>query len=189
MLYLLTLIGILATAVTFVYDEAILTWVVGIQTPILTQFMMVITYVGALYAGIPLLLMIIYAAEKRNKEVFWNSLAAILITIVITWMLKLFFNRDRPTDTAFGFYDEAFKSFPSGHASISFAVFSTLADYHRKYSVVFYVFAALVAFSRVYLGAHYGSDVIFGAMLGILFSTLTIEAGIGNKLKKALFKK
>lgn len=60
-------------------------------------------------------------------------------------------------------------SFPSGHAASSFACAATLARFvPRRVAVGLYVLAALIAFSRVYVGVHYPLDVIAGAVLGLL---------------------
>lgn len=59
-------------------------------------------------------------------------------------------------------------SFPSGHATTSFACAATLARFvSRRVAVAFFALAALIAFSRVYVGAHYPSDVVAGALLGL----------------------
>lgn len=57
-------------------------------------------------------------------------------------------------------------SFPSGHASNAFMVGVFFADRFRRKRYVFYSLAALVAFSRVYLGLHYPGDVVAGGILG-----------------------
>jgi undecaprenyl-diphosphatase len=63
-------------------------------------------------------------------------------------------------------------SFPSGHAASSFACAATLARFApRRVAVALYVLAALIAFSRVYVGVHYPLDVIAGAVLGLLIAT------------------
>jgi undecaprenyl-diphosphatase len=64
-------------------------------------------------------------------------------------------------------------SFPSGHAASSFACAATLARFapRRAVAVTLYVLAALIAFSRVYVGVHYPLDVIAGAVLGVLVAT------------------
>jgi undecaprenyl-diphosphatase len=57
-------------------------------------------------------------------------------------------------------------SFPSGHAATSFAVASIIGHYSRRAAVPAFLLAALVAFSRIYVGVHYPSDVLGGAVLG-----------------------
>jgi undecaprenyl-diphosphatase len=62
-------------------------------------------------------------------------------------------------------------SFPSGHAATSFACAATLARFApRRVAVLLYVLAALIAYSRVYVGVHYPLDVLGGAVLGLLIA-------------------
>ena len=58
-------------------------------------------------------------------------------------------------------------SFPSGHAATAFAAATVLAAFYPRLRVPAFALAAVVAFSRVYLGVHFWLDVICGALLGI----------------------
>jgi undecaprenyl-diphosphatase len=67
-------------------------------------------------------------------------------------------------------------SFPSGHAATAFAGATALARFLPGSAVQLYVVAAAVAWSRVYVGAHYVSDVIVGAALGVATTLLLLRA-------------
>jgi membrane-associated phospholipid phosphatase len=68
------------------------------------------------------------------------------------------------------------QSFPSGHVCLAFAAAAALARLFPRYSVVFYPFAIIVALERVAENAHYPSDVVAAAALGIVCAGLTWKA-------------
>lgn len=62
-------------------------------------------------------------------------------------------------------------SFPSGHTSASFAAALVyLRKMPKKYGVCFVVLATLIAFSRLYVGVHYPTDVLAGFLIGVFSS-------------------
>src|SRR5207302_5305943 len=58
------------------------------------------------------------------------------------------------------------RSFPSGHSAAAFAGAWLLSKYFRRWRPAFVALATLVCFSRLYLGVHYLSDVVMGAISG-----------------------
>ncbi|CAG5011468.1 hypothetical protein DYBT9275_04956 [Dyadobacter sp. CECT 9275] len=68
-----------------------------------------------------------------------------------------------------------FGSFPSGHTTSAFALFATLAFSSKSNLVKPFLLLPpiLVAYSRMYLLAHFPEDVLAGAMIGVVFSVLT----------------
>lgn len=58
-------------------------------------------------------------------------------------------------------------SFPSGHTSASFAAATAIYAINKKWGIAAYIFAAVMGFSRLYLGVHFPTDVVCGAMVGI----------------------
>ena len=59
-------------------------------------------------------------------------------------------------------------SFPSNHATMAFMAAFLLSKEFRKYDLLFYSLAVIVAVSRVYIGVHYPLDVFAGSILGTL---------------------
>jgi membrane-associated phospholipid phosphatase len=123
-----------------------------------------------------------YGFIKKDKSIQYNGYELLItsgINIASTEILKAVFNRTRPADK---YPDEVFvnspssgKSFPSGHTSEAFAVATTLTLQYKKWYVWVpaYFWAGSVAYSRMYLGKHYPSDVLAGAVVGVASSYLS----------------
>ena len=72
-------------------------------------------------------------------------------------------------------------SFPSGHTSSAFAACAAILFLNKKMGIPAMVFAALMGFSRIYVEVHYCTDVIGGAIVGIIYAV------IGVLIAKALY--
>ena len=72
-------------------------------------------------------------------------------------------------------------SFPSGHTSSAFAACAAILFLNKKMGIPAMIFAALMGFSRIYVEVHYCTDVIGGAIVGIIYAV------IGVLLAKALY--
>jgi undecaprenyl-diphosphatase len=87
--------------------------------------------------------------------------------------IKLAFRRIRPLHEEegplpYGLHRPITSAFPSGHATSAFTA-ATLLGYRSRARPVYFALAGIVAFSRVYVRLHHGSDVAAGAALGLGF--------------------
>jgi undecaprenyl-diphosphatase len=102
--------------------------------------------------------------------------------IALNFLLKSMFQRPRPTFLPL--VQENFYSFPSGHAmnsfifytSLSFFIFRRIRNKYLRIGLIFLsmMFILLIGISRVYLGAHYASDVVAGYVTGFLWFVLVL---------------
>ena len=121
-------------------------------------------------------------STKKNVLLFWASLA---ITLGVTYILKISVLRERPISFYQGPYNK-FHSFPSGHTSAVFCALPFMK--FRSFGVFWLAFSLLVAFSRIYLGFHYLSDVVAGGLLGYVISEQVIK-NLSKMLEKKGIKK
>ena len=113
--------------------------------------------------------------------------SSVLITGIITQFLKHIVGRPRPNYTSleenigFSFFNlsSEFHSFPSGHASTIFVVALSVSFFLPKLKNFLICLSALVAFSRVVVGAHFFTDIVGGCVV----------AYVGFKLTKIILKK
>lgn len=145
-----------------------------LRTPGLDAIMSALTWLGAVEVDLPLALLVAAAlyAVCRPRE----ALAALLslVALPLNLGLKLIANRPRPGNPVEVLTLVSGTSFPSGHAMVSATVYGTFAaiawTLRPSKLVVATILAIplLVGVSRIYLGAHWGYDVLAGWAAGAL---------------------
>jgi undecaprenyl-diphosphatase len=68
-------------------------------------------------------------------------------------------------------------SFPSGHTMMFFSIIPIMSKNFPKTKILFWTLAVLIGLSRIYLGVHYFSDVIAGALIGYGIGWICIKMG------------
>lgn len=126
---------------------------------------------------------------RRNWQMIFTALAAGLIArFGVVELIRLFYDRPRPFDLPAEALAEAGvrinqlifhnpgHSFPSGHASFFFALAAVIGRYYPKTSILFFGAAISLSFSRVVAGIHWPSDVLGGAVIGVVIGFSTVSA-------------
>jgi undecaprenyl-diphosphatase len=141
-------------------------------------FFYIITQIGSPLA-LTLLASAAFLLGKNKIKIFAMVLMiGLLFSIVVMNDIKDLVKRPRPegANTMYFLIKNDY-SFPSGHALAIFLVTSVLGAYFGwKYYIAGYVLALAVSLSRLYLGVHYPSDVLAGAVIGAILGELLIFA-------------
>ncbi len=175
--------GIAGFAVSsFILDEHINSFFRSNQTAFLNSASVYTDMGGEKKIVVPALLATYASArflisDDKLKSASLNAIQSVIVTAIATEGTKIMAGRARPF-TGRGAYHfdpvtgiDRFKSLPSGHASLAFALFTPFAETYTRW---IYAVPFSVAMGRVYLDKHWMSDVVmgggFGLVSGILFT-------------------
>lgn len=144
--------------------------------PGLDLLMVCLSFLGLTYV-IVLVGPILWHWKRREMAV--DVVVLVIVTMFLTEGLKLLLMRERPFEVLasartldWGWLSLATgPAMPSGHAARAFAVAALLASAVRpRWGALALGLAAMVGVSRIYLGLHWPSDVLVGALLGIVLA-------------------
>lgn len=163
-----------ASAITAIYEN--------VHSAFLTMFFRIVTLLGE--GGIfwiAVAVILLFFKKTRRSGICIG--ASLLIGVIVgNGIIKNVVARPRPYDAIAGIESVVSHlsdySFPSGHSLCCFEAATALAMNRTKWAIPAYVGAVLVAVSRLFLFVHYPTDVICGALLGVLFGVLgSLAAG------------
>ena len=129
-------------------------------------------------------------SRERHKILFLGFLAS-GFGYLINQIIGLFYFQSRPfveNEWTVRLIEKSDfdKSFPSDHTVIAFALALAVFFYNKKLGAFFLFLAALIAFSRIYVGVHYPLDILAGIAVA-LFSTILCAVLVINKKWKIKF--
>jgi membrane-associated phospholipid phosphatase len=162
-------------------DHAAYRKVAGMSTPLLDRPLRHVSHLANFSK--PWLLvaaMIALFGGRRGRRAAATGIAAIgLTSLLVNQLMKLVRARRRPDRVELGVPESRWvtmpssTSFPSGHSASAAAFAVSVGDMLPELRHPLRLAAAVVAFSRVYTGVHYPSDIVIGAAVGSLFGRAT----------------
>lgn len=157
----------------FSFEFAVLDWIqANLRSPIMDLLMAAITTLGN-HGLVWLILAGILLLTPKHRKAGVAVLAGLALEVVCcNLVLKPLVGRIRPCDVNPAVQLLVARpddfSFPSGHTGASFAAVSALYFSRSRLWMPSLILAVLIAFSRLYLYVHYPTDILAGALLGIM---------------------
>jgi len=175
------------------FEAGFLTWIQeNLRMPVLNEIMVGITTLGNGGVFWIVVALALLAFKKTRKAGIQCAAAMLLTLLVVNVTLKPSIARTRPYDLIEGLNILISRphdfSFPSGHTANSFScAWVMLRRLPRKFGVPALVLAILIAFSRLYVGVHFPTDVLGGAAVAIILAEIVMFAF--GKIEKAVMKR
>jgi|SRR3989344_5859526 len=165
------LIGLILFIISLIFDRQISIFFTGYKLGILDVISLFVHNIsGYVLFGIVFLIILL---SKQHKKLI-PLILAFLLYLGLTGLLKIIIARPRPfigLNNSMVSDVNPYRSFPSGHATAVFTLIPFF-DFNKILYYAWIFIAVIVSLSRVYLGVHYLSDVVFGALLGIFIADL-----------------
>jgi membrane-associated phospholipid phosphatase len=178
------MIATVAVATAFHFDTAVSEFMVQHRNRVLYNFTYYVTLFGDWPEHFALGLILACVARWRGNRkwtrIFLSMVIAAAIAGVSGHVTKIAVSRARPSVKSeqvepWSRFSSNYQSFPSGHVAASTAFFGVLFLASWRMGLACLPIVILIAFSRLYLAAHYLSDVVCAAILGILSALLVVH--------------
>ena len=186
------IIAVAAIAAGFYFDNAVAAFMASHQTPELWNFMRNVSRFGDwpehFLIGLALFSFAWWRGDKKWARIFLAMLIALSVAGLVGRAIKISTGRARPSVKAEHvwngprFSDSKYHSFPSGHVDASVGFFGVLLLARRRIGLACLPIPVLIGFSRLYLGAHWLSDVVCAAVLGIVSALLVLRFVVRRSL-------
>ena len=144
----------------------------AVGCPLLDKITVAISHTGDKGIGMILLAILLLCIPKTRKAGVVMAVALVLELLLVNLTLKPLFARTRPYDLGIDLelitHHPSDFSFPSGHTAAAFAAATALYAMGKKWMAAGLFYACCMGFCRMYLMMHYPTDVLFGAVAGII---------------------
>ncbi len=151
----------------------------AMANPVFDKLMPILTRLGTGEIILYVAIIIIIFARRERKFSGVLLLAGLTVTYYVVDNMKNAFAVPRPfislADVRMLVTKASGYSFPSGHSVTAFMAAAIASRCFRSGAAIWMALAVIVAFSRVYIGVHYPSDVIFGALIGLIIGYAIIK--------------
>ena len=178
-------IAAVAITLSFYWDQSVVTCMANHQSPGLRNLMRNVSRFGDwpehFLVGLALFSVARWRRDKKWARVFLSMLIALSIAGLAGRAIKVPAGRARPSVKSEQMWngprwtDSKFHSFPSGHVDASVGFFAILLLANWRIGLPCLAIPVVVGFSRLYLGAHYLSDVVCAAVLGIASAIVVVK--------------
>ena len=177
----LAAVALMALIAAFFLDYPVAAWIGAHSPPELKRLMQIVSRVGDwpahFVAGLIGIGVALLAKSKVWVRIFLTMLIALAIAGVTGRVVKFATGRARPsvkTEVHWNGprFSSKYHAFPSGHVAASTAFFGTLFLARKRIGAPLLLIPVLIGLSRMVLGAHYLSDIVFAAILGVICAYL-----------------
>jgi undecaprenyl-diphosphatase len=183
--WLLAFLGAAALlVVSFYLDASSREWIARNQNAGAKAFMQLVSRYGDwpehIVLGFLLVGVAYWRGSKRWMRIFAAMILACALAGISARVVKIATGRSRPNvQTEAGWngprMSARYNAFPSGHTAASTAFFATLAFASWRIGLGFMAVPLLIAFSRMYVAAHYLSDVVCAALIGAMAAYVVVS--------------
>ena len=162
--------------ISFLVDNTILKIIPLIKNPVLDYLSSLFTNLSPVLI-ITIVLISLFLFNKKKREYILPLGLSLVFSYITTYVLKFIIARPRPLGIikTLPLINLVDYSFPSSHAAVAFAALPILNKTYPKLKWLWILSACFIAFSRIYIGVHYLSDVVVGAFIGYFVSVFIIK--------------
>lgn len=183
--------------VSFYFDAEIVQGVESLRGDALNKFFLGLTSLSSSII-IFFLLTSLFLWKERKRRWILPLWAALALSVAVSFVLKILVKKPRPfqaglvsilpilVESSHSIWNF---SFPSFHAMLVFCAIPILSKQFRKFKYVWVAFAVLIAFSRVYFGLHFMSDVVVGGLIGYVLGMIVVRLEKDYKFGEKIYNK